>query len=281
MSHKNEVVTSPDLGVNVELGTILSDWQNDTLRLKRVPEMPGDRTRWLTDGKSCELSRKNQFADLGKMASYIAHELQGSLTPVNLYMSLLRRRISEDKGSIDILSRVEAGLAEVDATVNELLSFGADRGPKLENFEIAKLVKDICASLKPRFVTQRVEYVIDVPDGQYVSADREMLRRAILNLAFNALDVMPGGGTLTITSNFGQNWFELEIADSGPGLLEETQSRAFEPFFTTKCGGNGLGLTIVSRIAELHGGDVNVVNCPEGGAAFTLFIPQRVVAVAA
>jgi signal transduction histidine kinase len=67
---------------------------------------------------------------------------------------------------------------------------------------------------------------------------------------------------------------ELEIADSGPGLPEETQQRAFDPFYTTKQGGTGLGLAIVYQIAQAHGGSVTAVNCPEGGAAFTLSIPQ-------
>ena len=102
-----------------------------------------------------------------------------------------------------------------------------------------------------------------------------MLRRAILNLSLNALDAMPDGGRLFVTTYSGPEGLELEIADTGPGLSEQAQRRAFEPFFTTKSNGTGLGLAIVDRIAEVHGGAVSAANCPEGGAAFTIRIPTR------
>ena len=102
-----------------------------------------------------------------------------------------------------------------------------------------------------------------------------MLRRAVLNLVLNALDVLVDGGRIVANAYEGTDLVELEIADSGPGLSEEQQRRAFEPFYSTKSGGTGLGLAIVSRMAEVHGGDVTVTNCPEGGAAFTLRLPLR------
>ena len=68
---------------------------------------------------------------------------------------------------------------------------------------------------------------------------------------------------------------ELEIADSGPGIVDDAEPRLFEPFFTTKSGGTGLGLAIVERIAAAHGGDVHASNCPQGGAAFTIRLPAH------
>ena len=115
---------------------------------------------------------------------------------------------------------------------------------------------------------------MDIPSGQPISADREMIRRTVLNLVLNAMDAMQDGGSLVITSSVSPWGLELEIADSGPGLPEETLQHAFDPFYTTKQGGTGLGLAIVYQIAESHGGSVTAVNCPEGGAAFTLSIPQ-------
>ncbi len=102
-----------------------------------------------------------------------------------------------------------------------------------------------------------------------------MLRCALVNLALNSLEAMPEGGRLVVTSYIGRGGVELEVADSGPGLSEEARRRAFEPFFTTKRDGAGLGLAVVHRIAEAHGGDVRAMNCPEGGAAFTLRFPER------
>ena len=102
-----------------------------------------------------------------------------------------------------------------------------------------------------------------------------MLRRALLNLLLNALDALPAGGELVITACRTRTGLEIEIADSGPGVPPPLVERLFEPFFTTKGGGTGLGLAIVERIAAAHGGRVAVANCPEGGAAFTLVLPQE------
>jgi len=106
------------------------------------------------------------------------------------------------------------------------------------------------------------------------TADREMVRRALLNLVLNAVDAMPDGGRLELAADGDGSRLELAVADSGPGLSEENLGRIFEPFVTTKQGGTGLGLTIVERIAEVHGGTVAAENVPGQGARFTLSIPQ-------
>jgi len=108
-----------------------------------------------------------------------------------------------------------------------------------------------------------------------LTGDREMIRRAVLNLALNALDVMPGGGALVITSYDGVAAFELEVADTGPGVSVQQRRKLFEPFYSTKQTGTGLGLAIVDHVCRAHGGKVNVTNCPEGGAAFTLCFPRQ------
>ncbi len=102
-----------------------------------------------------------------------------------------------------------------------------------------------------------------------------------MQAVINAIDAMPQGGELVVTSYASPYAVDLEIADSGSGLTEEVRRRAFEPFFTTKPGGTGLGLAIVYRIAEVHGGQVIAANCFEGGAAFTIRIPRLTPKVAA
>jgi signal transduction histidine kinase len=91
----------------------------------------------------------------------------------------------------------------------------------------------------------------------------------------NALDALPDGVTLTLTACRTGEELAIEVADSGPGIPAGLLDRLFEPFFTTKSSGTGLGLAIVERIVAAHGGRTQVFNCPEGGAAFTLIIPER------
>ncbi|MBX3414573.1 MAG: sensor histidine kinase [Pirellulales bacterium] len=267
-----------------DLEAVLAAWQDATSRLQQTHESLRGEVRRLTDElekKNRELARKNRLADLGQISTHVAHEVRNSLVPVTLYLSLLRRRLAQDSASLEVLDKMDSSFSDVRSTVNDLLHFAADRDPVRRQLRIRDLVEDVRISLAPQLMAQGIRFAIDVPPEQFVLVDRDMLRRAVLNLAMNALDVMPDGGEIVVTSFIGARGFELEIADSGPGLDEETTRRAFEPFYTTKSSGTGLGLAIVSRIAELHGGDVTVINCPEGGAAFTLRIPHRAMEAAA
>ncbi len=266
------------IGQDTDLQTILAAWNDATVRLQQTHEVLQAEVKRLTDEleeKNRELARKNRLADLGRMASHVAHEVRNSLVPVNLYMSLLNRRLSDDSGSRDILAKVEIGFNALNTTVNDLLNFTSHREPQWHTFLIRDLVDEVCESIGPQLDAQAIRIITDVAPSTHVSADREMLRRAVLNLMLNALDAMAEGGELVITSFDSPSGFDLEIADSGPGLDKEQLPRIFDPFYTTKPSGTGLGLAIVHRIAEAHGGRVFANNCPEGGAAFTIQLPRK------
>lgn len=265
------------LDSNSDLQTVLAAWHDATLRLQQTHETLRSEVQRLTDEleiKNRELARKNRLADLGQMASHIAHEVRNNLVPVTLYLSLLRRRLSNDRGSCDILDKVTGGFTAVDSCVNDLLHFTADRDPRRESIDLRMLINEVLASLAPQFAAQEIEACLDISAEVGFSADPEMLRRALLNLALNALDAMPDGGRLSISAHEGPWGIEIEVADTGVGLCDEARRRAFEPFFSTKSHGTGLGLAIVARIAEVHGGACLAQNCPDGGAAFTVRLPK-------
>jgi signal transduction histidine kinase len=275
---------SPRLDGNTDLETVLAAWHGATLRLEQTHDALRTEVQRLTrelEVKNRELARKNRLADLGQMASHIAHEVRNNLVPLTLYFSLLRRRLSDDSGSRDVLDKITAGFTAVDACVNDLLHFTADRDPNRMPVDVAKLISEMLKSLEPQLFAQDIEPIVDVSAAPRLMADKEMLRRAILNLTLNAIDAMPCGGRLFITATDGPHGFEVEVADTGDGLTDEARERAFEPFFSTKSHGTGLGLAIVQRIAEVHGGACLAQNCPDGGAAFTLRIPMRAMEAAA
>jgi signal transduction histidine kinase len=266
------------LGEEPSLAAILAAWNDATLRLEQThAALQGEVARLTNEleEKNRELARQERLADLGRMASHVAHEVRNSLVPVALYLSLLRRRLADDAGSLDVLAKVETGFTALDATVNDLLNFTSHREPQWRSFIVQDLVAEIFDALAPQLEAQGIDVSLDVPPNTVVTADRDMLRRAVLNLVLNAVDAMPEGGELVVTSYDGRGGFELEIADSGPGLSGEQLEKAFDPFFTTKSTGTGLGLSIVQRIAEAHGGRVVAMNCPQGGAAFTIELPPR------
>lgn len=263
---------------DIDLAELLDAWNAATQRLEQTHATLQAEVARLSDElevKNRELSRKNRLADLGQMASHVAHEVRNNLSPVTLYLSLLRRRLVDDAVALETLSKVEAGFTALGATVNDLLSFTAHRQPNWQRFLVGDLVEEVCESMAPQLESQGVELDLDVPPNTLLEADRELVRRALLNLVINALDVMPSGGDLVITAYDGGAAFEIEVADSGPGLSDEQSKKLFEPFFTTKDRGTGLGLSVVRNVAEAHGGRVSAENCPEGGAAFTLSFPRR------
>ena len=107
-------------------------------------------------------------------------------------------------------------------------------------------------------------------------ADGEQIRQLLVNLALNALDVMPRGGLLEIELHPpNDEWIELRVLDTGPGIEPRHLGRLYEPFFTSKETGLGLGLAVSQRIARDHGGTLRATNRAEGGACFTLRLPAR------
>jgi signal transduction histidine kinase len=277
MSESPLPIDAAALDSNADLQTVLNAWHTATLRLEQTHQSLREEVGRLTDeleDKNRELARKDRLADMGQVAAHVAHEVRNSLVPVTLYLSLLRRRISDDSGSLSMLDKIEAGFTALNVAINDLLHFTAERDPAFMHFILPDLIEEVLCSLAPQLAAQGIETSLDIPSGQPISADREMIRRTVLNLVLNAMDAMQDGGSLVITSSVSPWGLELEIADSGPGLPEETLQRVFDPFYTTKQGGTGLGLAIVYQIAQSHGGSVTAVNCPEGGAAFTLSIPQ-------
>lgn len=148
-------------------------------------------------------------------------------------------------------------------------------------FPLRQLIDECCRPLQARMKEASIHAVIDVPGDLMVCGDRVSLGRAVRNLILGAIDAMPGGGTIVATSAATQDAVELEIADTGESLSEESLHHAFEPSGEVHRGTSGWVLAAVQRIAESHGGDATVANCPEGGVAFTLRIPRPVALEAA
>lgn len=281
-SQANSTVLQPvhgGLPLNgLDLAAVLSLWEAATDRLQHTQETLRDEVRRLSEeleAKNRQLEKTTRLADLGQIAAHVAHEVRNGLAPCTLYLSLLRRRIQSDAGSIDVLNKIHTCFQALESTVTDLLQFTADRKPECESFQVLPVVDELCLSLAPQFGAQRIAPQIEVPATLSLCADRTMLRRALMNLLINAVDVMPEGGDLVITATVTQRSVDLEVADSGPGIPDSIRSRMMEPFFTTKSQGTGLGLAIVNRIAEAHGGELRVANCPEGGAAFTICLPRK------
>lgn len=140
--------------------------------------------------------------------------------------------------------------------------------------DLGTVVVEVTSEYEDRFKLRNIALEIDVPQALFVDLDPIVMRDAFRKIIDNALEAMPKGGSFLVTGLETQGGVVIEFADSGPGVSEELKQRLFEPFATTKHDHAGLGLSMVRDIVMAHQGSINVIDCPEGGAAFTIRVPQ-------
>jgi signal transduction histidine kinase len=150
------------------------------------------------------------------------------------------------------------------------------RQPRFQFLDIRQLIDEIVSQLSEPLSSQNIAATLDVPRGLRVLADDRSLRTAVFELALNAVQSMPDGGDLVITAVQGPYGVELEIADSGPGLPDAASVlQSHRPISAPD------GMDSVREVLDSHGARLTAVNCPEGGAAFTLQLPLRAARAAA
>jgi signal transduction histidine kinase len=128
--------------------------------------------------------------------------------------------------------------------------------------------------VRPEADRNGVELIVDCDGALAVNGDPAMLRQALLNLALNACQAMPDGGTLHIHCKPAGRRVLMIVADTGTGILPEHLSRIFDLYFTTKPKGSGIGLSMVYRIVQMHDGEIDIESTPGKGTTFRLFLPR-------
>ena len=174
---------------------------------------------------------------------------------------------------VDIIGKE---IQRLDTVLNGFLKFARPDELKLQPLRLADVVSDVVTTVRPEAESMRVtlkdECPNDLPD---IKADPAMLRQALLNLALNACQAMPNGGTLRIACRAStRSRVEIDVEDTGIGIPPEHLQRIFDLYFTTKEKGSGIGLSMVYRIVQLHDGDVEVTSTPGVGTRFRLIFPQ-------
>jgi signal transduction histidine kinase len=141
---------------------------------------------------------------------------------------------------------------------------------------VRALVDEILPLIQPDAVKHNVRVVVDVPASvPSVNADASMLRQAFLNLAINAIQAMPHGGTLRLeAAPASRGRVEVKVEDTGVGIPPADLGKIFDLYFTTKDHGTGIGLSMVYRIVQLHDGEVEVQSTPGKGTTFRVFLPR-------
>ncbi len=221
-----------------------------------------------------ELVRAKQLAALGEMSARVAHDLRNPLVTLAGWARVLE----EEPGDVETVHRAAGIIAEQAEGLQGILSMLLEplgtRSVRLEPTDLNALLRDVAEAHRNELEGRGVRLVMDLAAAvTAAAADPGQLRRCLNNLISNAIQAMPTGGTLTLTSRLGDDGVILKVADTGIGMTEETASRIFDAFFTTRHYGSGLGLAVVWDIVQAHGGTIDVESAPGQGATFTLHLP--------
>ncbi len=223
--------------------------------------------------KNALLARRNRLAELGEMAAGVAHEIRNPLGGIRLYAGLLERDLGAQPERLALVRKLLSGVDQLDRIVREMLAFTKEIVLERRPVSLEDLLEETLSFALPAGGISPIRVRREYEPGLTAQVDLHHLRRAVLNLLLNAVEAMPEGGVLTVGASRAPAGAEIRVEDSGGGIPAEVLPRIFDPFFTTKAQGTGLGLAVVQRVAEAHGGSVEASNRPGGGARFRLLLP--------
>ncbi len=229
------------------------------------------------------LTQFERLAAAGQTAAQFAHEVGTPLNLISCHAQLMSGELRDNPDAAE--SRIEViveQIERIERIVRRMLDRTRTETAELEPLDLNALLRRVCDATGAVLETGQVhlETAFD-PDLPLIAGDADHLQQVFINLINNALDAMPTGGGLRITTaslpsnNGAEPQVVVEVADTGCGMSRETQARIFEPLYTTKERGKGagLGLVVVSRVVQEHGGQIEVESEPEQGTRFRLSFP--------
>ena len=233
-----------------------------------------DLTRVRELEQAAELNR--QLAQIGELTAGVVHEIRNPLSVIGGMAELLHRKLGElpdlqDKSAV-IMQEVEG----LDKLIREFLSFSSTHRIERLPCTAEALFERVRRQVERVARDRNVRLDTRLPAAPVLfTGDMSKLVQAVGNLARNAIEATPGGKRVLLSAAREADAVSIEVQDDGPGIHLKPGEDVFSPFFTKKDGGTGLGLSIVHRVVSAHGGGIHYENRPEGGARFTLRLPDK------
>lgn len=225
-----------------------------------------------------------QNTELATLAGGLAHEIRNPLSTIRMNLELLSEDLAEhDSGNarrmLNRVDKLQSECLNLEGVLNAFLQFAKAGQLTLRsgslNDEVDEFLTFLAAEAEENNVELRPHLDADLP---MVRMDKALMRQVLSNLARNALQAMPNGGTLEFITMVRQGDIVLEVIDTGEGMAPKTVEHMFQAFFSTRSGGSGLGLPTVRRIIEAHGGTIACDSEPGRGTRFTILLPDSAVA---
>jgi PAS domain S-box-containing protein len=225
-----------------------------------------------------KLATTERIAALGRVAAQVAHEVKNPLAGLKLYALHLKSKIELGlaAGETTLIDKIVDTVDHLSDTVERVLDFARPIGQARGPVDLNRLVADAIRMLESQIRAGNIALKTDLCRGVTVAMlDEPSLRSALLNLFLNAIQAMPGGGDLRISTIREDGWIQLRVTDTGCGIDEERLGSLFEPFNTTKSRGLGLGLPYSKKVIDEHGGQITVESQKGTGTCVEVMLPAE------
>ena len=232
-----------------------------------------DLTRWRRMQE--ELRMKDRMVAVGELAAGLAHEIGNPLAAISGSVQMLSASVDGDAAQRKLIEILLKESYRLDRTIKGFLRFARPRERSSVSFDIARLLTENFELLKNSEEVSdrhRMEVELDPPSAR-LFADPDQVSQIFWNLARNALRAMPDGGVLKVVGTLEDSWYRLQVIDTGRGMSEEQRTNLFHPFQSFFDGGTGIGMAIVYRIVQDHGGRLRVDSRPGAGTTITVELP--------
>ena len=259
----------------INLGVTLSElrdgegtWHGYTLIFRDLTEL-----RQLEE----QLRTRDRMAAIGQLAAGLAHEVGNPLTAISGSVEMLAKSLQGGAPERRLLEIILKESRRLDRTVKNFLRFARPGPRRLSEVDVAALLREDVELLRNSDdVGPAHAIVADLqPPSVFIQADRDHLGQVFWNLARNALQAMPGGGTLTVHGRLSGDRYRFQFRDTGEGMTEEERDKLFQPFKSFFSSGTGLGMAIVYRIVAEHRGEIRADSQPGHGTVITIELPVR------
>jgi signal transduction histidine kinase len=225
------------------------------------------------------LLNATRLLTMGNMISEISHDLRKPLTSIKGSLQIIKKRFPE-VSETELVQMIDSEVARMNELVRELVDFSNPNKYETEKIDLRDLVERAADLVGPDLRKRNIEFSSDYAAADWEQmVNKNQIIEALLNLFINAIDVMPDGGSLSVTGavekpeHKEESYLALKITDTGPGISKEHLSSVFDRYFTTKETGTGLGLAVVERIVSAHSGTLSVTSEEGRGTTFTLYFP--------
>lgn len=212
------------------------------------------------------------------LAAGVAHEVRNPLNSLQLNVGILEQELREllpdpETHAFTLLRKIAGEIKRLDDFVSEFLRFARPPRLNVERLPVRPLITDLASFIAPEYSKKGVALQVELRGPESAWLDGFQLKQAILNLVLNALQATPAGGHVVVRTSGDRKRLVVAVADDGEGMGPEARDKVFTPFFTTREEGTGLGLSLVRRIVEEHGGSVGISSRLGEGTTVTLVLP--------